>query len=73
MADIRQDAVLSAAWMLMRRAREAGSASDRSDTSGQMAQQTQDGRQAITDEAVRELISAYLYTPTHISSPFHSW
>jgi hypothetical protein len=73
MADIRQDAVLSAAWMLMRRAREAGSASDRSDTSGQMAQHTHDGRQAITDEAVRELIAAYLYTPTHISSPFHSW
>jgi hypothetical protein len=73
MADIRQDAVLSAAWMLMRRAREAGSASDRSDTSGQMAQPTQHGREANTNEAVRELIAAYLYTPTHISSLFHSW
>lgn len=73
MADISQDAVLSAAWMLMRRARQAGSASDRSDTSGQMAQPTQRGREANTNEAVRELIAAYLYTPTHISSPFHSW
>ena len=73
MADISQEAVLSAAWMLMRRAREAGSASDRSDTSGQMAQHTQHGREANTNEAVRELIAAYLYTPTHISSPFHSW
>jgi hypothetical protein len=73
MADISHDTVLSAAWILMRRAREAGSASHQSDTSGQIAQQMQDGRQAITDEAVRELIAAYLYTPTHISSPFHSW
>ena len=73
MADISQDAVLSAAWMLMRRAREAGSATDRNDTSGQVAQHTQDGREANTNEAVKKLIAAYLYTPTHISSPFHSW
>jgi hypothetical protein len=73
MADISQDAARSAAWMLMRRAREAGSASDRSDTSGQIAQHTQDGRQAIKDQAVKELIAAYLHTPTHIFSPFHSW
>ena len=73
MADISQDAVLSAAWMLMRRAREAGSAMDRNDTSRQVAQHTQDARQANTNEAVRKLIAAYLYAPTHISSPFHSW
>jgi len=73
MADISQDAVLSAVWMLMRRPREAGSAIDRNDTSGQVAQHTQHGPQANTNEAVRKLIAAYLHTPTHISSPFHSW
>lgn len=73
MADIRQDAVLPAAWMLVRRVRQAGSAIDRNDTSGQVAQHTEDGRAANTNEAVRKLIAAYLCTPTHISSPFHSW
>ena len=73
MADISQDAVLSAAWILMRRAREAGSATDRNDTSGQVAQHTQDGPEENTNESVKKLIAAYLYTPTHISSPFHSW
>lgn len=73
MAVISQNAVLSAAWMLMRRAREAGSATDRNDTSGQVAQHTQDGPEANTNESVKKLIAAYLYTPTHISSPFHSW
>jgi len=59
--------------MLMRRASEASPASDRSDTSGQVAENTQHGGQAYTKEAVRQLIAAYLYTPTHITSPFHSW
>ena len=72
MANISHDAVLSAAWMLMRRARKAGSATDRSDTSGQHAGITQVG-QACSKEAVRKLITAYLYTPTHISSTFPSW
>jgi hypothetical protein len=73
MPDISQQLALSAAWMLMRRAREAGSAIDRNDTSGDVAQHTPDGRQANTNEAVKKLIAAYLYTPTHISSTFHSW
>jgi hypothetical protein len=73
MADITHEAVLSAAWMLMRRAREAGSASDRSETSSQIAENTQNGGEAYTKEAVRQLIAAYLFTPTHITSPFHSW
>ena len=77
MADISHDAVLSAAWMLMRRAREAASASDRSDVFGQVAEQsawnTQDAGPTYTKEAVMKLIAAYLDTPTHISSPFHSW
>jgi hypothetical protein len=73
MADISQDAVLPAAWLLMHRAGEAGSGIDRNDTSGQFARHSQDGRQANTNEAVRELIAAYLFTPTHISSTFHSW
>jgi len=76
MADISHEAVLSAAWMLMRRAREAGSATDRSDTSGPVAIEgaeiTQDG-QAYTRETVKKLIASYLYTPTHISTTFHSW
>ena len=71
MSNISRDAVLSAAWMLMRRATEAGSA-DRSDTSGQIAGNTQGG-QAYTREAVKKVIAAYLDTPTHITSPFHSW
>jgi hypothetical protein len=73
MADITHEAVLSAAWMLMRRAREAGSASGRSETSSQIAENTQNGGEAYTKEAVRQLIAAYLFTPTHITSPFHSW
>ena len=73
MADISQDAVPLAAWMLMRRAREAGSVMDRNDTSGQVAQHKQDDGQANAKQAVTRLIAAYLYTPTHISSPFHSW
>ena len=74
MANISQEAVLSAAWMLMRRARQAGSASaaGRSDTSGQPAEITLGG-QAYTKEAVRKLIAAYLDTPTHITSPFYGW
>lgn len=76
MANISHEAVLSAAWMLMRRAREAGSATERSDTSGQFANQVAEitqGGQAYTREAVKKLIAAYLYTPTHITSPFQSW
>ena len=76
MANISHEAVLSAAWMLMRRAREAGSATGRSDTSGPVANQATEitqGGQAYTKEAVRRLIAAYLYTPAHISSPFQSW
>ncbi|MBS1805130.1 MAG: hypothetical protein JST28_17350 [Acidobacteria bacterium] len=72
MANIGHDAVLSAAWMLMRRVTEAGSASNRSDTSDQHAEITQVG-QAYSKEAVRKLITAYLNTPTHISSTFPSW
>lgn len=73
MADISQDAVPLAVWMLMRRAREAGSVMDRSDTLGPIAQHTQNEGQANANEAVNRLIAAYLYTPTHLSSPFHSW
>jgi hypothetical protein len=72
MANISHDAVLSAAWMLMRRASEAGSATERSDTSGQHADSTQGGK-AHSRESVRKLIAAYLQTPTHISSTFPSW
>ena len=72
MANISHDTVLSAAWMLMRRATEAGSAADRSDTPGQIPEITQGGP-AYSKEAVRKLIAAYLYTPTHISSRFSSW
>lgn len=76
MANISHDAVLSAAWMLMRRATEAGSATDRSDTSGPRANQAKEitqGGQAYTKEAVGRLISAYLDTPTHISTTFPGW
>lgn len=79
MANISRDAVLSAAWMLMRRSNEAASADtamDRSDTSGSFAEQASENThvgQAYTKEVVKKLITAYLYTPTHISSPFHSW
>jgi hypothetical protein len=72
MANISQEAVLSAAWMLMRRAREAGPAVSRSDTSGQVAEITLGG-QAYTKDAVRRLIDAYLDTPTRITSPFNGW
>ena len=73
MADISQAAVLSAAWTLMRPVREQASAIDRNDTSRQVARHTQDRGQANTNETVRKLIAAYLYTPTHISPPFQSW
>lgn len=76
MANISQEAVLSAAWMLIRRAREAGSAVNRSDTSGQVANHVAEitlGGQAYTKEAVRRLIAAYLDTPTHVTSPFNGW
>ena len=76
MANISHEAVLSAAWMLMGRAREAGSATDRRDTSGPGANQATEitqSRQTYTKEAVRRLISAYLDTPTHISTTFPSW
>jgi len=72
MANISQDAVLSAAWMLMNRARVAGSATDRSDTSDRLPNDTHGG-QADTPESVRKLITAYLQTPTHISSTFPGW
>jgi hypothetical protein len=72
MANISHDAVLSAAWMLMCRATEAGTAAGRSETSVQAAEITPGG-QAYTKEAVRKLIAAYLDTPTHISSTFPSW
>ena len=76
MANISQEAVLSAAWMLMRRAREAGSATDRSDTSAPGANQATEIKlsgQAYTKEAVRKLISAYLDTPTHLSTTLPGW
>jgi len=76
MANISHDAVLSAAWMLMRRAREADSATDRSDTSAPFTNHTAEvtlGGQAYTKEAVRRLIADYLQTPAHISSTFPSW
>jgi hypothetical protein len=72
MANISQEAVLSAAWMLMNRARVAGSATDRSDTSDRLPNDTHGG-QADTRESVRKLITAYLQTPTHISSTFPGW
>ena len=76
MSNISRDAVLSAAWMLMRRARETGSATDRSNTSEPGANQATEiklGGQAHTKEAVRKLISAYLDTPTHLSTTFPGW
>jgi len=72
MANIRHDAVLSAAWILLRRTTEAGSGTRRSDTSSHVAENTQN-RQEYTKEAVGRLIAAYLDTPTHISSRFSSW
>lgn len=76
MANINHDAVLSAAWMLVRRAKEAGPAADRSDTSGLLADQATEDLQSgpgYPKEAVKKLIAAYLNTPAHITSPFHSW
>ena len=72
MADIRQDTVVSAAWNLMRRAREAGSAAHGSDPSIQVPASTL-GDQTYTKEAVRKLIAAYLDTPTQISSDLCIW
>ena len=75
MADITHEAVLSAAWMLMRRAREAGSVSNGNDTaipdSGSATQTGND--ESHTKETVKNLISAYLRPATHISSHFHCW
>jgi hypothetical protein len=86
MANIRHDAVLSAAWILPRRATEAGSGTRRIYTSSQVAENTQD-HQAYTKEAVGKLIAAYLDTPTtslpnspagnssgfHTSKETHTW
>ena len=68
MKSISYEAKLSAAWMLIRQASEAPSAMDRS-----YAAEIPQGGQAYTEEAVRKLIAAYVYTPTHISSTFPSW
>ena len=72
MANISHDAVLSAAWIQMRRAREASSATHRSDTSSEVAESSQGG-ETYTKEAVRKLIAAYLDTPTRISSNLCGW
>ncbi len=75
MANISQEAVLSAAWMLMRRAKEAGSVAKGNDTfnsdSGSTPQAGIDASHA--KETVMNLISAYLRPATHISSHFHCW
>ena len=70
MADIRHD--VSAAWILMRRAREAGSAAHQNDRSHE-ARDWAHGGQTSTKEAVSRLIAAYLDTPTHISSDLCNW
>ena len=66
MANISHDAVLSAVWMLMRRAREAGAASDGSETQAGCDE-------GHAEETVKNLISAYLRPATHISSHFQCW
>ena len=75
MANISHEAVLSAAWILMRRTRntaqqtnEAAAISD-----SQIPRTEFIGNEADAKEAIRQLISAYLRTPTHISSHFHCW
>jgi hypothetical protein len=75
MANISQEAVLSAAWMLMRRAKEAGSVANGNDTSNSDSGSTpQAGIDAsYAKETVMNLISAYLRPATHISSHFHRW
>ena len=75
MANISNEAVLSAAWMLMRRATEADSVSRGNETSSPDSGNTQQtgGDQSPAKETVKNLISAYLRPATHISSHFHCW
>ena len=81
MTNISHEAVLSAAWMLMHRTRKVGSAFDWSDTpiadatrsDSQNRPMQLGGDEADAKEAVQRLISAYLRSPTHISSHFHCW
>ena len=84
MANINREAVLSAAWILIRRTREAGAplyGGHGADGGKSLAAHENrvakgsgsDPDQAHARESVKRMISAYLDTPTHISSQFHSW
>ncbi len=75
MANISHEAVLSAAWMLMRSAREADSVSHGNDKSKPDPGSTQHAGsdESHAKETVKNLISAYLRPATHISSHFHCW
>jgi len=84
MATISHEAVLSAAWILMRSAKNAGSplygglgadgAKNPAAPEIKSAQASDPERdQAYASESVTRMISAYLNTPTHISSHFRSW
>jgi hypothetical protein len=75
MANLNHETVLSAAWILMRRAREAGSPySQIADGAGNpVIRQNETARASESHQSIGRLISAYLSTPTHISTHFHSW
>ena len=75
MANISHEAVLSAAWMLMRSAREADSVSHENETSNRVSSNTlhAGSDESPAKETVKNLISAYLRPATHISSHFHCW
>lgn len=89
MANMSQQALLSAAWILMRRGKIAdsvsGAGANAENTSVTPKQKTTlsavsdqhnvqlHGEDANAREAVTNLISAYLRTPTHITSHFHCW
>jgi hypothetical protein len=75
MANISHEAVLSAAWMLMRSAREANSLSHENETSNPDSWNTQHSGsdESPAKETVKNLISTYLRPATHISSHFHCW
>ena len=74
MANISHEAVLSAAWILMRRTRNTAQQMNEAAISDSQIPRTEFiGNEADAKEAIRQLISAYLRTPTHISSHFHCW
>jgi hypothetical protein len=72
MADIRHDAVLSAAWILTRRAQQWDPPTSRGEAYSQVPKSGQ-GSQTSTKEMVSKLIAAYLDTPTQLSSNLCSW